>query len=318
MAKGIGALAIGAAGIWVSFLYFGYVQEDLLVYKDAKGDKFVFLWFLQTIEALANVIIGFIGRFFWSPAPKLPAMQLFAITGGAQVAAKYFTSASTTYGLAYPVATLAKSGKMVPVMLGTLLIGNAKYKPRDYAQVGLIVAGTALVGLAKSKGGGGSSLYGLACIILSLILDGIIGGTQKQVQKSLADYPFDIMAMTNVFMMLVGAVAAVAFGELVPGLEYLQANPDIQPKILSFALCSAIGQCFIFYTVANFGPLEVTAITTTRKIGTVLVSIFTKGHSMNAQGWLGITLATVGIMGEVQEKAMGHGSKDKAAEKKGE
>jgi UDP-galactose transporter B1 len=310
MAKGIGALAIGAAGIWVSFLYFGYVQEDLLVYKDAKGDKFVFLWFLQTIEALANVIIGFIGRFFWSPAPKLPAMQLFAITGGAQVAAKYFTSASTTYGLAYPVATLAKSGKMVPVMLGTLLIGKAKYKLRDYVQVGLIVAGTAMVGLAKSKGSGGSTMYGLACIILSLVLDGIIGGTQKKVGKPLEEYPFDIMTWTNVFMMLVGAIAAVAFGELMPGVAYLQANPDIQPKILVFSVCSAIGQCFIFFTVANFGPLEVTAITTTRKIGTVLVSIFTKGHSMNAQGWAGIALATVGIMGEVQEKAKATGKKD--------
>merc|ERR1711957_728374 len=101
-------------------------------------------------------------------------MKLFAITGGAQVAAKYFTSASTTYGLAFPVATLAKSGKMVPVMIGTLLIGGAKYKLRDYVQVGMIVAGTAIVGLAKSKSGGGSTTYGLVCIILSLALDGVI------------------------------------------------------------------------------------------------------------------------------------------------
>ena len=43
-------------------------------------------------------------------------------------------------------------------------------------------------------------------------------------------------------------------------------------------------------------PLVVTTVTTTRKIFSVLLSILTKGHSLNPQGWAGIALASAGIL----------------------
>jgi len=314
-------LVIGTAGIYTAFLYYGLLQEDVLTYQapDAgsgknltPGGKFTQAWLLQTVEALANVVIGFAGRAIVGGTPGLP-LRLFAITGATQVAAKYCTSASTIYGLAYPVATLAKSGKMVPVMLGSLLIGGAKYTTREYLQVGSIVAGTAMVALAKKKGGGGNSVLGVAFIVLSLVFDGVTGGTQKKLtagleEKKLKAQPYDMMAFTNLFMMLVAALATLALGELGPGLAFIMANPAIQTKILVFSACSAVGQSFIFYTIANFDPLVCTTVTTTRKIFTVLLSILTKGHAMNTQGWAGISLACFGILAEMQQK-MSHKKK---------
>ena len=312
---------MGTAGIYTAFLYYGYLQEDVLMFKNAQGEQFKQIWFLQTIEALANVVVGFVGRVVAGGTPGLP-MNYFAITGATQVAAKYFTSASTTYGLAFPVATLAKSGKMVPVMIGSLLIGGAKYSVREYLQVGAIVAGTAMVALAKKKGGGGSTPLGVACILASLAFDGVTGGVQKKLkasikEKGLKDQPYDMMAFTNLFMMFVALAAAVGLGELAPGLAYLQASPVILNKILAFAACSALGQSFIFYTIANFDPLVCTTVTTTRKIFTVLLSIFTKGHAMNQQGWAGIGLACLGILAEMQGKAFAAKGKTAAKKKNG-
>ena len=51
-------LIIGAGGIYAAFLYYGTLQEDVFHYTTAAGVKFKAAWFLQALEALANVILG--------------------------------------------------------------------------------------------------------------------------------------------------------------------------------------------------------------------------------------------------------------------
>jgi UDP-galactose transporter B1 len=82
---------------------------------------------------------------------------------------------------------------------------------------------------------------------------------------------------------------------------------------LKFALCSAVGQSFIFYTIANFDPLVCTTVTTTRKVFSVLLSIFLNGHAVSKEGWAGIGLASAGILSELADKSSGggHGKGDK-------
>lgn len=103
-------------------------------------------------------------------------------------------------------------------------------------------------------------------------------------------------------MMGVAFVIALVLGELSSGFAYCSANPHIFSLIVKFSICSAVGQSFIFYTVAVFDPLVCSTVTTTRKIFSVLLSIFTKGHQISGQGWAGILLAFSGILSEIQSK----------------
>ena len=103
---------------------------------------------------------------------------------------------------------------------------------------------------------------------------------------------------TNLFMAVVAAVWAIGVGELASGMAYCAANPAIVTKIAWFAGCSAIGQSFIFYTISNFDPRVTTTVTTTRKVFSVLLSIFLHGHAVSPTGWAGITVASAGIVGE--------------------
>ena len=134
-------------------------------------------WYLQVLESLANVIVGTgalllmgltgngygkhtspedgVGSknrkgllWWWGGTPNLPKKP-FLSSGFSQVCSKGFTSLALANGLSFPVATLAKSGKMAPVMLGSLLLGGAKYSLRDYVQVLAIIAGTAIVSMNK-------------------------------------------------------------------------------------------------------------------------------------------------------------------------
>ena len=80
------------------------------------------------------------------------------------------------------------------------------------------------------------------------------------------------------------------------------------PMLVLFSFCSAIGQSAIFFTMANFGPLEVTTITTCRKIFSVLLGIVKDGKVLEPLQWGGVGVATLGVLGELQEK---YGGKDK-------
>merc|ERR1712048_826315 len=129
--------------------------------------------------------------------------------------------------------------------------------------------------------------------------------------------PYDMMFWTNFFMMVVGVLAALCLGEIASGTAYILANPAILPKVLAFGACSAIGQSFIFFLVSEYGPLKNATVTTTRKIFSVLLSIFLKGHALAPMGWAGIGLGSLGIIGElIPEGKEENGSKKKVDDKK--
>jgi UDP-galactose transporter B1 len=237
------------------------MQEEVFSFEDAQGKKFTQAWFLQAIEALANVIVGFLGMMVTGRTVGLP-LDKFALSGATQVAAKACTSLALANGLSFPVATLAKSAKMAPVMAGSILLGGKKYSLRSYLQVGSIIAATVMVSMnKKSKPGQTSSLLGVLFICSSLMLDGVTGGVQDALKTKCKDLkikakPYDMMFWTNFFMMVVGALAALCLGEFATGIAFILANPAILSKVLAFGACSAIGQSFIFFVVSEYGPLK--------------------------------------------------------------
>ena len=63
------------------------------------------------------------------------------------------------------------------------------------------------------------------------------------------------------------------------------------------------GGFFFFFSAAWLVIFLTTLqVTTTRKIFSVLLSIFVHNHKLNTQGWAGIGLSCAGIMGELQDK----------------
>jgi UDP-galactose transporter B1 len=311
-------LLIGAGGIYGSFLYYGSLQEDVFKYEAEDGSSFQQAWFLQVLEALANVVVGFIGMRLAGPTEGIP-LKMFAISGCTQVSSKAFTSLALANKLSYPVATLAKSGKMAPVMLGQLLLGGSSYSLREYVQVAAIIGGTAIVSMGKKKeSSDASSFWGVAYIVLALMMDGVTAGYQKRLKTHTAKIgvkpkPYDFMFWTNLFMCLTATVITLLLGEFYTGIAFLSANPLIFTAIMKFAVCSAVGQSFIFYTIAHFDPLVLTTVTTTRKILSVMLSIFLKGHALSLIGWSGLGLACGGILSELQAKSSGnkHGGRRK-------
>jgi len=321
-------LLFGAGGIYASFLYYGSLQEDVFRYESEDGTKFTSVWFLQVLESAANVIVGTAALVimgltgtgagddtdgsskWWGGTRNLPKKP-FLSSGFSQVCSKGFTSLALANGLSFPVATLAKSGKMAPVMIGSLVLGGATYGLREYVQVLAIIAGTAILSMSKKKSAASDSTpLGVIFILLALVMDGITGGVQKRLladmkRAQVTPQPYDLMTFTNLFMMMFAVIISFAMGDFTQGFDYCAHNPKVFSLIWKFSICSAIGQSFIFYTVARFDPLVCSTVTTTRKIFSVMLSILFKGHHIPTQGWAGLALAIGGIVSEVVNKVQG-------------
>lgn len=205
--------------------------------------------------------------------------------------------------VSYPAQALAKSCKMVPVMLGNVLVG-VKYGAREYLTVFVITAGVSVFQMAdQAKAGKESTMLGMALLLFSLTLDGVTGSHQHLLDREYQMSTHDLMFGMNAFAFAFTLVALVATGEGERGIKYVLQYPYIQQDILLFALASAFGQNFIFYTITGPGPLACTMITTTRKFFTILLSVLAHPeNSLLGQQWLGVFLVFVGLGSEIFDK----------------
>jgi UDP-galactose transporter B1 len=222
-----------------------------------------------------------------------------------QVFAKAFTYLSLAAGVSFPVVVLAKSAKIVPVMLGQLILGKSQYGFRDYMFALLIVCETVLLSGGETALTPGSSTIGLLLIAASLVMDGVTAGLQKRILNNTKNAPltsFDFLLFTNFSMVTVAVVISVLTGDFVNGWQFIQNNPAALKLLLKCCLFSAVGQSFIYYVVATFDPLVCSTITTTRKIFSVLLSIIFKGHILNDRGRAGLVFALAGLAIEIEHK----------------
>jgi UDP-galactose transporter B1 len=302
-------LLFGAAGVYATYLFHGYVSEDLFRYRAADGTGFSYVWYLQVLESAVTIVVGYLGRkCFGCARGKLP-VKPFLKSGASQLLAKALMSLSLSAGLSFPVVVLAKSGKIVPVMLGQLILSHDNsYGARDYSFAVMIVAGTALLSLGTSTQKGqeqSDSWMGLILIMASLFMDGCTGGLQKNLKKETASMQptaFDFLFFSHIAMCSFSFLIALAMGDLWRGHAFLSENPAILFWVLASCICSTIGQCFIFYVIATFDPVVCTTITTTRKMASVLLSVTFKGHRLSQMGCGGLVIALAALCIEVEGK----------------
>jgi UDP-galactose transporter B1 len=302
----VSRLLFGAAGIYGAYLYYGHIQEDLFKYRSIDGSSFHAVWLLQTLESAANIVVGVVGRRVFGGRANL-SLRPFFTTGVSQVFSKALTSLALAAGLSFPICILAKSAKIVPVMIGQLVLGGSQYTFRDCLFAALIVGGTAFLsaGSKKQKDENNSTPMGLLFILLSLVMDGVTAGLQKRLKRTYSTAPpttYDFLLFTNLSMGAVAFTISLGTLDMAQGLSFLEMNPAVARMVLKVCICSAIGQSFIFFVVATFDPMVCSTITTTRKMLSVLWSVVSKGHELSGQGSVGLALAMSGLLLEVQGK----------------
>ncbi|KAI7859986.1 UAA transporter [Circinella umbellata] len=310
------------AGIYACFLTWGVVQERVSTTSYGDNDapeKFRYFIFLNLIQSLIAAVVSLIYIKVSGRHLNLTSSPRALYTKYAQVALTNCTGSPFGYAalkhIDYPTMILGKSCKLIPVMLMNLVVYRRKFPLYKYVCVMLITAGVSMFMLyhtvegSNKKGAATNSLWGLFLLGTNLVIDGLTNATQDQIFHDFGQFVSGQHMMF--FMNAIGSIYMTIFlvfnpynDELGQAIRFCQTHPSVIGDVFLFGLCGAVGQCFIFYTLQQYGSLRLVTVTVTRKLFTMLLSVFWFNHKLSMGQWGGVALVFTAIGIEAYIKKM--------------
>ena len=217
--------------------------------------------------------------------------------------ASTFTSVRSLRYVIFPVQVLFKSCKPVPVMIFGTILGK-RYPLQKYVNVVVITTGVALFmgGGSSSNSSGETSLIGALMLSLSLCFDGATGAYEDKLMGSDHVEPFDLMYNIQF------GKAVISFIVIVTTNQLSQFNDTVNHgglMLLVLGITGALGQVFVFITIAKFGALNCALIGLGRKMLSLLLSFVLYNHSMNSLQVVGLTLSLAAMIANFKGKSGG-------------
>lgn len=275
-----------AVGICTCYLAYGILQEKLSHQLPAE--------FVLLTQSILNTLVGII----WTRGPKLPSnfpYRLVFLTSLCYTLAMLCSNLSFRY-VSYPVAVLAKSTKLIPIMLISQLLESKYYNRSEWGAALLICIGICSFQLRRLTFGATTETYGLVLLCISLTLDGVLGSCQNFLKRSTyVPNAGETMWVLNGYAGLLLGVLVWYTGAWRHSIEYYSHDPSVVRQLVFVNVAVGLGQVGIFVTVTHFSSIVTTIITTTRKFLTILVSVLFFGHQFDAFQWTSIAMVFSGL-----------------------
>ena len=99
-----------------------------------------------------------------------------------------------------------------------------------------------------------------------------------------------MMMYINMFSSAFTALGLIVNLEVISVWAFVTTNPSILLHIGVMAICSAVGQLFIFYTIKRYGPLVFATIQTVRQLLSIVLSIIMFAHAVNSMMMVGVAV----------------------------
>lgn len=115
-----------------------------------------------------------------------------------------------------------------------------------------------------------------------------------------------MMFAMNLFSSLFLAVTLTISGELSSFFHFIERYPYVLREMLMFAAAGAAGQCFIFKTVTDFGPLTCSIVTTLRKLFSLVFSIILFSHPYTSRHIVATGIVFTALMLDALESKRAH------------
>ncbi|KAK9318170.1 UAA transporter [Lipomyces starkeyi] len=313
-------LVAAISGIYISFLTWAVLQERISTSPYGPDNRvFRASLVINTIQSFCAAIVGYIYARYTSSSnkqssaifPNRKAVFQYALVATTSSLASPFGYASLKH-IDYLTLLLGKSCKLLPVMALHVLIFRKKYAWSKYLVVFAVTFGVSLFTLyhpsARKKAAqapSSSSFYGLLLLGINLLFDGLTNSTQDHIFHSQPTItgPKMMCGINVMATLLTSAFLVTPFSrQLHDSLEFFKLYPQVLYDILSFSVCGAIGQVFIFFTLSKFGSLTLVTVTVTRKMMSMLLSVVWFSHKLTVGQWAGVLMVFGGVGGEALMK----------------
>mmetsp|Transcript_38051 Transcript_38051/g.98242 ORF Transcript_38051/g.98242 Transcript_38051/m.98242 type:complete len:346 (-) Transcript_38051:96-1133(-) len=294
-----GLLCLGLIG---SYLIHGYLSEYLF-----RLEGFHFGGAVALFQSMSVSLLG-LSNLIWTKGKVKITAPIFdyAVLGTTTVSALATGTAALSY-VSYATQTLFKSCKIVPVMLGSIIMLRRKFCPAEYAVCAFVVTGLISFNapsLIKRESSGSiesdgmsSSLHGILLCLFSLSFDAVYANLQERMLSYRKIDFFEALFMTNA----VGSAALFVFllvdGGMVEAVVYLANSGQATVVLLGMCALSLTGQTSALMLVKKYGAFAVGVLTSSRKALSILLSlvVFPQAFTLFHAGGLLLVGSGVGV-----------------------
>uniref|UniRef100_A0A7S0LHM6 Sugar phosphate transporter domain-containing protein n=1 Tax=Coccolithus braarudii TaxID=221442 RepID=A0A7S0LHM6_9EUKA len=304
-------------GIQVSYLLWGLMQERIMTKPYATGELFRSSKFLVFANRFLALIVAWV-------AYKIQVARGDNVSHGAPLYIFSYSSVSNILSsvcqyealkfVSFPTQVLSKSCKMVPVMLMGYVVSRKQYSLFEYLVAAGITSGAAIFKLYEKNDAPvqDTEFVGIMLILGYMVCDSFTSNWQSRVFKQYGVGSISMMMYANMFSSGFTALGLLVTLEIIQVVDYMVANPLILNHMLVMAICSAVGQLFIFHTIKQYGPLVFATIQTVRQLLSIVLSILFFAHPVNNMEALGIGIVFLALGAQIAQKW--HGRKKPKAE----
>ncbi|RZF39329.1 hypothetical protein LSTR_LSTR000850 [Laodelphax striatellus] len=288
---------ICSVGVFVFYLIYGYLQELIFTLEGSKS----FGWYLTLVQFAFYSIFGFLELAFQGKTgERQVSLKVYTVWALLALGTMGFSNSSLEH-LNYPTQVMFKSCKLIPVMVGSIIILKKKYSVIDYSAAILMSLGLTMFTLADSRLSPKFSAIGVVMIFCALLCDAIIGNFQEKVFKAqsppmaevvLYSYSIGFCILLTIMTMSGSLVRGIL---VVPHVFYMYA--------LLFSLSGYLGLQIVLTLVKTSGALTAVTITTCRKAVSILLSFIFFAKPFTFQYLWGGSLIVLAIYLNVLSKS---------------
>jgi solute carrier family 35 (adenosine 3'-phospho 5'-phosphosulfate transporter), member B2 len=301
-------------GLQASYLTWGYMQELIMTTPFEPTERVpsgmfpsaafcVFSnRFLAVIVAMIAVKIRH-GAVFANNSAPLWAFTPCALSNTMSSWSQY---ASLKY-VSFPVQTVFKSSKIIPVMVMGKFLKGSSYPIGQYIEALMITIGVAIFSIASKtpKGEATTEVKGLIFLVMYVCFDSFTAQWQDKIYQQYGKKNVDAYQMmlgVNSSAICITTAGLILTGDFPIVWEFLAANPVVLRYNIITAITSASGQLCIFYTIKEFGPIVFTIIMTTRQLFSICISSVVFGHPISLKAFCGAALVFTIIFYQIRRK----------------
>ena len=290
-------------GVVGSLLVYGILQERIMTRPYGEGEDeefFTFSVFLVMNNRLVSMCVAVLvlALIRGAVAPVAPIYK-YAAVSCSNVIATTCQYEALKY-VSFPVQTLGKCAKMIPVMIWGYFISNKRYGLYDYLIATGVMAGCtifALYGPTTSSHGGSSKkseketgMYGIALMGGYLGFDGFTSTFQDKLFTGYQMETYNQMLWVNFCSAVISSFWLFSDSSMGAAIQFIKDHPEALNDVLILSAASTCGQLCILYTIREFGALLFATIMTTRQFLSILLSCIIFMHPLTALQWLGTGL----------------------------
>jgi len=313
-AKTAGRFLFCFTGLQVSYLTWGYMQELIMTTTftptpSAPDGRFPSAAFCVFSNRFLAIIVAMIavrikhGSILQNNVAPLVAFAPCALSNTMSSWSQY---ASLRY-VSFPVQTVFKSSKIIPVMVMGKFLKGTNYPYSQYLEALLITVGVAIFSIASKSSNSDTTteIIGLLFMCTYITFDSFTSQWQSKVYdkygKANVD-PYQMMLGVNSSAIIMTTMGLIAGGDIPKIIEFFQVNPNVLQYNIITAITSASGQLFIYTTIKEFGPIVFTVIMTTRQMMSICISSILFGHTMTWKAAVGATLVFGVLFYQIRKK----------------